>query len=227
MEDVVEIATPRRGEDGRVVHPAGCGTNMRVPFGSRGSPQTPRIEINIQRAVAASPPRWSVPGNRFPLQHLEQGNGGAQAEKFFTFKVQGVTPSVGMDRRISIFMGWMQMVWLMAQDIKQDGTPQGMTTQADRTLERRVALLVKVQNPVTLLLHNVGDMLAVSTLVKQHIHGQVGDQVSHRGDAFKCDIAQAGIRVVFQSVHIGQIQFLAILSNPSIRKIQEMSPASE
>jgi hypothetical protein len=53
-----------------------------------------------------------------------------------------------------------------------------MTTEADRPTERRVPLLIEPEDAIAFLFDNVGDMLAISALVKEHIHCQVRNEIS-------------------------------------------------
>lgn len=53
----------------------------------------------------------------------------------------------------------------MTEDIEKDGATKRMPTKAYRAPKRRVSLLKKVQDPVTLLFDYPRDMLTVITLV--------------------------------------------------------------
>jgi hypothetical protein len=78
------------------------------------------------------------------------------------------------------------------------------------------------------LLNYTHDVLPISTLVEENVHGEVGNEISNRWDSFKCYISQAWVLLIFgrKIASISKVKLFPILTQALPREVKKMSPAA-
>jgi hypothetical protein len=91
-------------------------------------------------------------------------------------------------------------------------------TKAHCAVERRVSLPVKLDDSIAFIPDNGGNLVTVLTLVEQNINGEVRDEIPDGGNTFKRDVGQSRVDIIFEHVHICQVELRTILAGLFMRK---------